>query len=286
MISDRAARMVYFLGAGRSGTTIFSALLGACGSAEWRGELIHLAAFDRDYPRCSCGATFAECSFWKDKGVMGSLGPATAAASRYEKHSRVLPILLGLASFPPEYELTQLELIHRLSSADQWLVDSSKYVGRALGLASCRSIDARFIYLVRDARGVAFSFCKKVQSPRSLVSACMYYFALNLIAQLAAWTNLRGRCLKVRYEDLIDDPEKELARVGQFLGIDLTAVGHKASAGARFCTDHVAGGNRWVSNGQAVLSPDIEWRSGMTWPARVIAYILCLPFQIINGYRI
>jgi hypothetical protein len=173
-----------------------------------------------------------------------------------------------------------------LGSGNRWLLDSSKYVGRALGLACCDGLAVKFIYLVRDPRGVVFSFGKQVQTRRSSLSACAYYILTNLAAQLAVLTRLKGTCLKVRYEELVSDPDRVFARIGRFLDLDLTVVSQKVATGGNFAAEHVAGGNRWARLGSARLRPDIEWREDMNWAKRLLVYLLCLPFQMINRYGV
>ena len=278
------ARAIYLVGAGRSGTTILAALLAAHPGISWHGELIHLARWRQPDSRCSCGAPLRECPFWSSRGIASTLGPAMEQAQTREAHRHVPRALLGAGHFPPDYRASQTRIVRRLAPPRPWLLDSSKYVGRALGLASCPEIDAKFIYLVRDARGVAFSFGKNVQTRRGAVSACRYYWGTNLAAQLAAWTRLRGRCLKLRYEDLVADPQGTLQRLGRFLDLDFSDIMQRVAAGEAFAVEHVAGGNRWAHAGPAALAPDTEWRRRMGRGQRLLVYVICAPLQILNRY--
>jgi hypothetical protein len=281
-----AGKIIYLVGAGRSGTTILAAMLGENEKIDWRGEFIHLADWANRGNICSCGRALIDCDYWKSRDIAEVLGPAAKISSEYEQHNHVLAALMNDEHFSDGYRNQQAAVVGILGSPDRWLLDSSKYVGRALGLASCNRLDVKFIYMVRDPRGVVYSFGKKVQTRRGTLRACAYYLLVNTAAQLAIAMRLKGRCLKVRYEDLVIDPVRELERIGKFLGMDLSAVGRKAQAGGGFSAEHIAGGNRWAKSGPASLSPDTEWREQMGWGKRLIVYLLCLPFQIVNHYGI
>lgn len=279
-------QLIYLVGAGRSGTTILAAMLGENESIDWRGELIHLSGWNDADNICSCGSALNDCAFWKSHDIAEVLGPAVKTSHEFERHGRLVAALLNPKHFSAAYESRQAALVGALGMPGHWVLDSSKYVGRALGLSSCSQIDAKFIYVVRDARGVIYSFGKNVQTRRGVFGACAYYFLVNLAAQLAIAMRLKGRCHKLRYEDLVANPGKELERIGKFLCIDFSAVARKAEAGGGFFAEHIAGGNRWAKSGPASLSPDTEWRKQMGWGKRLIVYLLCFPFQIVNRYGI
>ena len=280
------AKILYVLGAGRSGTTIIAAMLGEQQNIHWHGELVHLANWNDPDQNCSCGEPLRICPFWQSHDIADTLGPGMAAAQKFEAHRRVPMSLLLSHRYPGEYQESQSSIVKSLAGKGGWLLDSSKYVGRALGLGSCPDLDAKYIYMVRDPRGVVYSFAKSVQTSRSLLNATFYYVAVNLMAQLAVWGRLRGRCLKLRYEDLASDPAASMDKAGVFLGEDLGRIAEMVSDGRSFSADHVAGGNRWVSDGKSELKPDREWRAKMGWGKRLLIYILCLPFQLINRYGI
>ena len=286
MSAGATAKILYLLGAGRSGTTIVAAMLGAHDNISWHGELIHLANWNDSDHRCSCGEPLRDCPFWQSHDIAGTLGPGMAAAQEFETHRRVPLSLLLSRRYPGEYRDNQLSLLKSFTGNGRWLLDSSKYVGRALGLGSCSDLNVRYIYMVRDPRGVVYSFAKSVQTHRSLLNATFYYVVVNLMAQLAVWSRLRGRCLKLRYEDLASDLAGTTDKAGTFLGEDLGGIAGMVSDGRAFSADHVAGGNRWVIDGMTELKPDIEWRGKMGWGKRLLIYFLCLPFQLINRYGI
>ena len=284
MAEHEHAGAIYLMGAGRSGTTILAAILAGHEQIAWGGELIHLADWQDPDNRCSCGEPLSRCAFWRSRDIESVIGPAMEAARPYESHRRVVRALLSRRAFSDLYREQQFSLVRTLVSGKNYLLDSSKYIGRAIGLSRVGDIDSKFIYMVRDPRGVVFSFGKRVQTRRRLLSACLYYLAVNSAAQLAAWTVLRGRCIKIRYEDLVTDSPGTLNVIGRFLSLDLQPVSEKVSAGEVFAAEHIAGGNRWAQEGAVSLRPDMQWRRSLGWGSRVLVYLLCLPFQVINRY--
>lgn len=281
---------VYILGAGRSGTTLLSVLLGAHPQLRARGELLHLPDYWQHARNCSCGLSVRECECWREAGRL--LGGADAETIRQRKrmmqreetHGRAVSYLLGASRASSEYAGLQHSLFDALSGG-YGIVDESKYVARALSLARLEGQRFRFIYLVRDGRGVLHSFGKNVQEPRSMLNAALYYVCVNAAAQLAVWTRLRGRAIKVRYEDLIRQPQHELARIGDFLGVDMASVIDRVSASDPIAVGHLVSGNRIRSQGALTLRPSEEWRSAYGMPRRLLSYLLCLPLQLLNRYR-
>lgn len=289
-MSAPSASHVYILGAGRSGTTLLSVLLGAHPDAHARGELLHLPLYWLEDRRCSCGATLRSCSCWSEVGARiggpddDAVKAFMHAAESAEKHERAASYLLGLNTASREYLAAQESIFEALSGG-KTVIDESKFVARALALAKLERQRFRYIYLVRDCRGVLHSFTKKVQKPRSMLSASLYYLGVNTAAQLAVWTRLRGRAIKVRYEDLIAQPHRELARIGTFMGVDMSTVIQRVLAREPIDVGHLVSGNRLRSQGGLVVRSGEEWRKSFGWPRRLAAYLLCLPLQVLNGYR-
>lgn len=297
---------VYILGAGRSGTTLLSVLLGAHPRLRACGELLHFPLYWLRNLRCSCGKNLRECECWREAGLVigGTDDERVRSRKRMleaaESHARAPGYLLGLSHASPEYLATQEQIFAALSgeqtspggtgdgtgAAEVGIVDESKYVARAISLSRLPHGRFRFVYLVRDCRGVLHSFGKNVQEPRSMLSAALYYFCVNAAAQLAIWTELRGSAIKVRYEDLIRQPETELARIGNFIGMDMSSVIARVRARDPIDVGHLVSGNRLRSQGGLTIRAIEEWRNAYGWPRRLLAYLLCLPLQLLNRYRL
>jgi hypothetical protein len=77
--------------------------------------------------------------------------------------------------------------------------------------------EARFISVVRDGRDVALSIISMWWGPSSIEEAAAWWQELVLAARAAARSQ---PCVQVRYEDLVQDPQRELKRLCQFIELD------------------------------------------------------------------
>ena len=72
--------------------------------------------------------------------------------------------------------------------------------------------EVRFIHLVRDGRAVAASLLPLDWGPNNIMHAAEFWMA-HCAAGLGAELELADRVLRVRYEDLVTDPEANLRRI-------------------------------------------------------------------------
>jgi hypothetical protein len=281
---------IYVMGAGRSGTTLLSVLIGGHPAAGVRGELLHFPEYWAENRACSCGLGVRDCPHWKAAGsALGGGDPHAVAAARRiaqraERHRNVLAYLLAPPLVPGRY-LSQLEALFTGFGGSGAVIDASKYVARALALRRLRTARVGYVYIVRDGRGVLHSFSKPVQRPKPALAAAAYYVLVNGAAQLAAWTWLRGRVVKVRYEDLIVDPVAALGRIGDFVGFDLRDVARRVVDDEPIEIGHMVSGNRFRTRGMIKVGADEEWRR-LPPLTRFWYHLLCLPIQLVNGYRL
>jgi hypothetical protein len=80
--------------------------------------------------------------------------------------------------------------------------------------------DARFIHIVRDGRGVAASILPLDWGPNDILHAAEYWMA-HCAPGLATESQLgSNRVMRVRYEDLLTQPEPTLRRLSSFAGLE------------------------------------------------------------------
>lgn len=99
----------------------------------------------------------------------------------------------------------------------QWVVDSSKTSVRLKLLYLLRPARVRLIYLVRDGRAVVASAMRR-QGVTAATAARVWKRENDNLALLFRGVPGRQLC-RVRYEDLAEQPDAELARVCAFLGL-------------------------------------------------------------------
>ncbi len=210
-------KVVYVLGAGRSGSTILGVALGNCDGVFFAGELDKwLTESGRptlDDPE--------RARFWggvreQVKNAEHLFGYQTRCLERSSAvfQIRAWPARRRLRS---EYRRVSEELylaIARATGATH-IVDSSHYPLRARELQGLAGIDLYLLYLVRDPHSVVASLGRKDVPERSfgtLVSNA-YLFLTHLFAVPVFLRHPRARRLFLRYEDLRANPERVLGEV-------------------------------------------------------------------------
>lgn len=281
-------KLLYLMGAGRSGTTILSLLLSNLSEVRALGELHQLPEHAAGHKLCNCGETIENCHEWQwlSSGLMKRFSSKEyrREARELESHRYVFRYF-----FRPDralnfstYRNANEALLNRCKQ-NKWRVDSAKYVGRGLALSSILRNRIKFVYLIRDPRGVVNSFGKSVQTPRGWLSAVFYYGAVNATAWFVSKTLLRGKVITIRYEDLLQNPCDTLSCIAVFLGIGHDGIDHMLSK--PLSTGHVIGGNRLVKRSQVRFNADDSWRQKLSIWKRWGIWILLLPWCLLNGYK-
>jgi hypothetical protein len=301
---------VLFIGSElRSGSTLLDVALGQLPSFQSCGEIrsIWREALPEN-PLCSCGKHFRECEFWRavgDKAFGGWDSASTAKALRLATdldRLKMAPLLLihriwpGLSGKVDAFveSISQLYLAIRDVAGSNVIVDSSKYPSTAILLSLTPSIDLWLIHLVRDSRGVAYSWTKNVvkldtrkpmpiQTPFLTGTRWMY---TNSMLHLAHRYGIPT--IFVKYESFVQAPKQVILNILEaihethleqhledvFVG-DSIAVRKPA---------HIAGGNYSKMNRTPRLRLDDEWQHRMSWNQRAVVTALTSPLLWKYGY--
>jgi Sulfotransferase family len=312
-VTRRTTPKVLFLGGlGRSGSTLLSRLLNELPGVYAIGELVGLFRHGVMLNEtCGCGHPFHECPFW------GEVGMAACGGWNRLDLRRILDAqaLLGRLGLVPHLSVgavtaeeraaagtyigahaTVWSAIARVSQASL-IVDESKHPSLAHLLRSTDA-DMRPLHLVRDSRGVAFSWSKVVRRPESRenvtfmnrfgpVVSARRWNAANLGMELLS-TGGAG-VLRLRYEDLARSPRAALRAIMGFTGLNSTAgdLGFIAENTVTLGNAHIVAGNPMrFTTGSMPLEPDEEWRSAMSHRDRATVSLLTAPLLQHYGYRI
>lgn len=287
-------KIIYLLGSGRSGTTALATILSCSADATLLGEMHRFLEYLSEDQKCSCGETLSSCRFWS-KVIDRLPEDMVANPERLQELSGLIEAHRGI--------LAHLVRSKRLGGLDEYLgahqailvaaqkeagtpvlIDSAKYIGRALALRHLAGADIKYVYLVRDVRGVVHSFSKKVQTSRGTLAALLYYLLMNLAAALVCATVLRNNSIKIRYEDLADTPLEVLDRLGNFLGIDVGEAKSRIAINETFETGHLIAGNRLRLDQRIVFRADLKWQSDMSVSRQFLLYLGALPVMVLNRY--
>jgi hypothetical protein len=208
---------------------------------------------------------------------------------------RLGPLTPGLLEYVEALSLL-FAAIQRVSRASI-LVDSSKAASYALLLRSIVGPDLRVVHLVRDSRGVVYSWRKRV--PRGdgaqraddhmiqyrVSGAALRYLFYNGAAQSLATAGLPY--LRIRYEEMVKDPRACLDRVLRLAGLerhdgDLQFL---EPAGVLLAPNHTVDGNAVrFTRGRVPLVLDDDWRTSMRPVERAAVTVLTTPLLIRYGY--
>jgi hypothetical protein len=304
-------RVLLIGGLGRSGSTLLDRMLGRLDDVCSVGELVHLWERGlRDDNRCGCGERFRACPFWGRVGELAFGGwdrldveevlRLKAAVDR----NRHIPLMVLPALWPP-YRARMaryLELLARLYGAVReaggrpLLVDASKHASHAFLVRRLAGVELRLVHLVRDSRGVAFSWTKRV--PRAEVvdgDALMAtetplrlggrYLAYNLLFHLLA--GLGVPTARLRYESLVAAPAGELGRVLDHAGRPVAAgeLGFVGDGWVELGPGHALAGNPMrFTSGRVPLRVDEAWRGRLRRRHRLVILAATWPLLARYGY--
>jgi hypothetical protein len=174
------------------------------------------------------------------------------------------------------------------------LVDSSKHAALAYCLRFAPRIDLRVVHVVRDSRGVAYSWTKRVSRPEADGEAEMTRYkpgrsALLWNAHNVAFAMLR-RCgvpvRRLRYEDLLADPVAVLRDLAAFADLPQPSVDFIRDGVAELGACHSAAGNPMrFTVGPVPLRHDDAWRTSLPTGQRRLVGALTAPLLQAYGYR-
>ncbi len=307
---DAPLRVLYIGGCGRSGSTILDTLLGNHPDMESVGEACHIAtnAWVREDSYCACGKLGRDCDFWRDVFLQWSRRAGSVDVAGYAEATREIESRLRMSV--AQSRLSAGELKHgdyvRLTvgliasirdvSGSKLVVDSSKSATRAAALSMVEGVDLRLVHMVRDCRGVLWSAKKRFRKDdragiskddagKSVARTMKIWSVANLVIDQLRRRMPRDRSIRLRYEDLIAQPDVELRRIGDLVELDLEPLVAAVTKGQTMSVGHTIAGNRIRMSGSVQLRPDMEWVDKLTWREQAGCWGLVGWLMMAYGYR-
>jgi hypothetical protein len=304
-------RVLFIGGLGRSGSTLLDRMLGRLDDVSSVGELVHLWERGlKENNRCGCGQPFADCPFWRRVGEVAFGGwdrldvDEVLALKGSVDRNRFVPLMV-LPALSPAYRarLAQyLDLLERLYGAVRevggrpLVVDASKHASAAFLVRRMRGVDLRLVHLVRDSRGVAFSWTKRMRRAEVVAGDALMatdtplrmsarYLGYNVLFHLLRALGVRG--LLLRYESLVRDPAAELARVMTVAGRPPAPgeLGFVGDGWVELGPSHALAGNPMrFRSGRVPLRVDEEWRGRLRRRHRLLTLASTWPLLLRYGY--
>jgi hypothetical protein len=312
-INARAPTVLLVMSASRSGSTVLCNLLGQSTGGFGVGELHRLWDADAFANRmCSCGELVSQCSVWRPilEACYGSAEPSVLRPifAEIQRHRdactrvRHMPALFQRLSpalrVHRRHYLDALEAvysaIHKITGC-RVVVDASKLPAYASVLLDSTTLDVRVVFLVRDARATAFSWRRRksmavrgrtfTTAQYGLPASAREWLITNWAADRLAAGLSRDRCLRLRYEDLMRQPQRSLAQIARLAGLDERALPLCGPDQACLSTAHLIAGNQnRFHTGRIALRPDEEWRAAMRRSDRWLVTLLTWPLLWRFGY--
>lgn len=308
-LRNSMARVVFLAGLGRSGTTLLERALAELPGVQALGEVNHLWRRSLvDDELCGCGEPFSRCPHWRavgDQAFGGWDNVDVAAVEAAQSEAMRLRHIAGLARGRPSLR-TAVEIVaehHRrvyeaagAVAGAPVVVDSSKHPALAYVLRRDPALDLRVVHVVRDPRGVAYSWTKQVERPERRGNGSERWMAryspsasaLLWLAHNSSTAMLRAlgtRVLLVRYESFVREPAQTLAAVAQFAGLELDADAFAfVEPGAlRLQPAHTASGNPLrFALGRLEIRVDEAWRTQL--PRRDSLLVSALTYPQLAHY--
>lgn len=302
--------MLFIGGMGRSGSTLVERLLNEWPQTLAVGETVHLWERGvRNQERCGCGAGFDQCPQWSAVGHKAFGGwdqvdlddvielrwqvdrtRQLRAISRAIDTGRLRPNQRRYLAYQRSVLLAAAEVAG--SGPAPVLLESSKHVSTAALLSIDPELDVRVLHLIRDPRGVAYSWTKTVPRPETDGEVMPTYSparsAARWVSDNLAFEALGQRVptLRMHYEDFLADPARWLIRIGGFMDLvpDEIDLRYLRGRQATLTTPmHSVAGNPLRFGGdQMKLRVDDGWRRHL--PRRHAAVVTAITGPLLNRY--
>jgi hypothetical protein len=288
--------VLFIAGNSRSGSSLLASLLARATPALNLGELYYL--WDRGLIegwRCSCGRSVHDCALWGPviDDTDPPIDPFSMVAARHRHlRSRQLHRLASRSrgEMPPADLLALAGATERtirsaasMENADV-VIDASKRASMAVMLAEFTSLDVRVVHLVRDPRATVVSWSRDKPNPadggvmrrRSALLATKDWIVFN--GAVDRYVVPRVPTVRVRYEDLVSDPDPVLAAVRANLSLPVGSPGRASIA------EHSISGNP-DRFGFGDVRPASSDREDLPFVPRVVVPSMCAPLMRRYGYR-
>jgi hypothetical protein len=304
--------VIYIGGLGRSGSTLLDRMLGQLPGHLSAGEIRDLWQRGiRENRLCGCGVPFADCPFWSQVGVDAYGGwdrldvdEVIELKEHVDRHSR-MPFLVRPGLWPSfqrklnryvEILAPLYRSIHEVGGASA-IIDSSKAPSTAYLLRHLPDVDLRAVHLVRDSRGVAYSWTKQVVRPDVVgKTVYMHRYSPNRIAMRWMTRNAQMEYISklgvprafLRYESLVAQPRDEMERILKELALPSSPedLGFISNGSVMLGTGHTVMGNPVrMQDGPLPLRLDDQWRTGLDPRQRRMVTLLTRPLLRRYGYK-
>lgn len=293
---NQLLKVLYIAGAGRSGSTLLSKILGQLDNFTNVGEMTRYvwARGCNKNQLCECGQPFQNCGFWTavfDEAYGGLEhidGKEMEALRLSVDRMRFVPQILSpfRSSMYQDkfttYTNTLLQLYRGIQKVTKCsvIVDTSKDPSPAYLLSSLESVNLYLVHLVRDSRAVAFSWLRKKAIPEQTASLGQFsplqssWGWLKINSCLEPLKYLNRKYLLLRYEDFAANPKTTLSEIISFLQEENSSLPFLDERTIKVEPNHTVSGNPIRFNkGIVEVRLDDEWLYSMGYEQKLVTWL-------------
>jgi hypothetical protein len=248
-------KIIYIMGAGRSGTTLLDTILGNNPDIFSAGELNRFPKY-HGLPLL-VGAASPTAVFWNEfkaklieRMSADKFKTTHKLCHSFEYHTYVYKTWLpfygkSLKRYQDYLRIffTTLETMVKEST----IVDSSKYPMRGYYLSKLLDYEMVYIYIKRNPIDIIRSFAKKgIEQPsQGWFPANVYMFMVNTLSiYIIRKLRKKHKHIVVLYDDLIANPAETIAKIGRYLDLDVSHAVKLVEDGKPFQKGLLFDGNR------------------------------------------
>lgn len=293
-------KLLYIAGTGRNGSTLLERILNEIPGVFAAGELGRVARCNKS-KICFCGEKLTVCPVWQaitneidsqlDEEKFLQLDQKYSSQKGIERLKLLIrPKKQQLANDFKQY-LNSLAIkyqaIHKHKSG-RIITDSTIDTLYGYYLSLIPSIDLYIIHLIRDPRGVSYSWQQlKFASPSAkepwtpqipYFKSALSWVRRNIFIELMFART--GKYLQVHYEDLVANPAAVVGKIANLLNLKLENIDFIKENKIFLGESHLIGGNLDAlkkGREEIILKPDERWKHHMklmdiilvtfiTWP--------------------
>lgn len=288
-------KLVLLIGSGRSGSTLIDQIVNMNSNIVGIGEISNWnTKVFKEY--CACGEIVKTCSFWSE--VISKVGWRESDFKKYKKYQYEFDAPKRRYVFKINDHANSLgfddflsknnEIFSAISevSGNSIIFDSSKSPQRAFNLSKSDLLDVKIIHLMRDPRGVVWSYKKSFKkNERAGLQKDMK--ATSLLKAIYSWLATNSRAfstvksanvptLSVMYEEFCINPDYEIQRILEFV-LDEKPRQKINLSNSLTTESHTIAGNRLRMKRDIVIKPDFAWKSNLNVFQKAFIYLLTFP---------
>lgn len=309
--ADARPKVLFVLGKGRSGSTLLGSILGGVEGLFNAGELRRIWDWGLvNRYLCGCGVLVPDCSVWgrvlaelEDEGSLP--GPEEAARLTREVTSwwNVYRLLQGpdraIRGWPgAERWIELMGRVYRAAArvtGARVIVDTTKIPVNPLLSADALGLDVYMVQLVRDPRGVTYSWRRHKRwtdrkgegemSRYGPVYTGAGWVLRNVGTELVRRWVPSHRSMTLRYEDLMADPYRWTTRLIELVEEAEAGTPFVGERTVELASNHAVAGNPdRVGRREVTIREDVEWKERIRPRDALVTTAFSIPLLHRYGY--